>query len=385
MNKNIDSEVIIAGGSVSGLLAARELAKNNRNVIILENDNEIGTPEKCDGLISINALKSLSISPTNKLIQNEIRHAILYSPNNSEIKIDARDKGVIVLDRSEFDTELARTATRYGAEIKLGEKVNTIQQSANYVKTISDKTEYLSKFAIDSRGINSASNLDNISILHAAKYEVQGNWFNKDTIEVYFNQDNTPNFFTWVIPMSSDTAKIGVAGEKINVFNILDKFVSNKGGQITKKIAAPIVISGPIKKFINNSIITVGDAAGQTKPTTGGGIYSGGMGGILAGQAIIKFLENEITDINNYENKWRKIFGPEFKKMLLARRIFQNFTNDDINQLFNILKDIDMTNTIKESNFDFHSLIFTKVLGLKNILKMFKIIANSELKHLIKN
>ena len=71
--------------------------------------------------------------------------------------------------------------------------------------------------------------------------------------------------------------------------------------------------------------------------------------------------------------------------MLLARRIFQNFTNDDINQLFNVLKDIDMTNTIKESNFDFHSLIFTKVLGLKNILKMFKIIASSELKHLIKN
>ena len=44
-----------------------------------------------------------------------------------------------------------------------------------------------------------------------------------------------------------------------------------------------------------------------------------------------------------------------------------------------------MTNTIKESNFDFHSLIFTKVLGLKNILKIFKIIASSELKHLIKN
>ena len=97
--------------------------------------------------------------------------------------------------------------------------------------------------------------------------------------------------------MSSDTAKIGVAGEKINVFNILDKFVSNKGGQITKKIAAPIVISGPIKKFINNSIITVGDAAGQTKPTTGGGIYSGGMGGILAGQAMSRNSSREVLEL----------------------------------------------------------------------------------------
>ena len=40
-------DVIIAGGSISGLLAAREVAAEGLSVIVLEEDTEIGTPEHC--------------------------------------------------------------------------------------------------------------------------------------------------------------------------------------------------------------------------------------------------------------------------------------------------------------------------------------------------
>ena len=40
-------DVVIAGGSVSGLLAAREAAAGGATVAVLEEDAEIGTPEHC--------------------------------------------------------------------------------------------------------------------------------------------------------------------------------------------------------------------------------------------------------------------------------------------------------------------------------------------------
>ena len=38
-------DIIVAGGSISGLLAARELGAAGLSVAVLEEDAEIGTPE----------------------------------------------------------------------------------------------------------------------------------------------------------------------------------------------------------------------------------------------------------------------------------------------------------------------------------------------------
>ena len=65
-----DYDVIIAGGSLSGLLSAQEIANHGNDVLVLEEHSVIGLPEKCDGLVSLNALSSLGIIPNWKIIQN---------------------------------------------------------------------------------------------------------------------------------------------------------------------------------------------------------------------------------------------------------------------------------------------------------------------------
>ena len=71
---------------------------------------------------------------------------------------------------------------------------------------------------------------------------------------------------------------------------------------VIRKIYAPIWIKGPIKKFVVNNTVTVGDAAGQAKPTTAGGIFSCGMGGIFAGNAISEYLKtNDKSKLSNYK------------------------------------------------------------------------------------
>ena len=42
----------MGGGSVAGLGFAAEASKRGLSVLVLEEDKEIGEPEKCDGLVT---------------------------------------------------------------------------------------------------------------------------------------------------------------------------------------------------------------------------------------------------------------------------------------------------------------------------------------------
>ena len=65
-------DAVIAGGSITGLLSAREIAKNGYSVLVLEEGFEIGTPEHCGGLVSKKALNELGIEPSTKSFDGSI-------------------------------------------------------------------------------------------------------------------------------------------------------------------------------------------------------------------------------------------------------------------------------------------------------------------------
>ncbi|NIP61209.1 MAG: FAD-binding protein, partial [Nitrosopumilaceae archaeon] len=54
-------DVVIAGGSIAGLLCAREVAGRGFSVLVIEEDYEVGTPEHCGGLVSLMALQELGV------------------------------------------------------------------------------------------------------------------------------------------------------------------------------------------------------------------------------------------------------------------------------------------------------------------------------------
>jgi len=178
------------------------------------------------------------------------------------------------------------------------------------------------KIVVDARGVSSLINKDREGVLSSAQYEIYADWIKKEKVEVYFDQEKYPGFFAWIIPNGEGTGKVGVAGRGISAAEVLADFLTKKGGHSTiRKIFAPIWVKGPIERFVSDKVVTVGDAAGQAKPTTAGGIFSCGMGGIFAGQAIINYLETgKKADLEEYQVKWKKKFGKEFEKQLLARK-----------------------------------------------------------------
>ena len=94
-------DVIVGGGSVSGLFTAREISSNGFKVLVLEEDHEIGTPEHCGGVVSQKGLEKLGIIPRIKTIENNITKAIIKSKTNS-FQVNSENQHVIVIDRRSF-------------------------------------------------------------------------------------------------------------------------------------------------------------------------------------------------------------------------------------------------------------------------------------------
>jgi digeranylgeranylglycerophospholipid reductase len=371
-------DVVVAGGSVAGLLSAREIASKGFSVLVIEEDYEIGTPEHCGGLVSIAGLEELGIIPFRKTFDHMIESADIISPNGKSFTINSKKQKVIEISRRELDKQIAFQAQKNGAEIKVRTSFQDITDTG--IRTNEENIDC--KIFVDARGVSSLIHKDRTGILSSAQYEIYADWIKKGKVEVIFDQEKYPGFFAWIIPSNEGKGKVGVAGKGINVAETLNEILKERGKFSTiRKIFAPIWIKGPIKKFVDGKTVIVGDAAGQAKPTTAGGIYTSGMGGVYAGQAISKFLEtNKISDLQDYQKKWTERFGKEFEKQLFARKILERIDNQTINKLFESITP-EITNEISEKDdFDFHTSSIIKLLGIKGSLKTAQILISGEFK-----
>ena len=86
-------------------------------------------------------------------------------------------------------------------------------------------------------GIASLIQKRKFGIIQAAKYIIEADWFENNKVDLYFNQKLSPGFFTWVIPINDNIAKVGIAGYGINTFAHLDSFLKTRKSKIISKIA----------------------------------------------------------------------------------------------------------------------------------------------------
>jgi digeranylgeranylglycerophospholipid reductase len=386
-----DYDVLIAGGSISGLLAAREIAAGGVSVAVLEEDAEIGTPEHCGGLVSISGTRNLGIVPDIDTIENNrIARAKIFSPSSS-FEISAERQKVVVLDRRAFDKQIAFQAQKKGAEIRVKCSMRSFRKEGSEYVVKTSEADLSCNFFVDARGIASIISRNRDGVLQSAQYEVYASWIEPSTIEVAFNSQQYPGFFAWIIPTGRGRGKVGVAGRRINAASALQSYIDSKGKySVVRKVYAPIWINGPLRSFVSDRTIIVGDAAGQSKPTTAGGIYTCGMGGILAGRALVEAADKKDHDmpkqqllLKQYESKWMSMFKPEFDKMLLARRLLERMDNKAIDDLITAIP----TEIVKEASidgdFDFHSTALARILTAKDAARMAKALLGSEIRRLL--
>jgi geranylgeranyl reductase family protein len=377
----VSFDTIIAGGSVAGLLCAREIASKGFSVLVIEEDYEIGTPEHCGGLVSLAGLEELGVIPFRKTFDHMIESAEISSPNGNSFTINSKKQKVIEISRRELDKQIAFQAQKNGAVIKVRTSFQELTDTG--IRTNEETIDC--KVFVDARGVSSLIHKDRTGILSSAQYEIYADWIKKGKVEVIFDQEKYPGFFAWVIPSDEGKGKVGVAGRGIKVSETLDNILKDRGEFSTiRKIFAPIWIKGPIKNFVEGKTIIIGDAAGQAKPTTAGGIFTSGMGGVYAGQAISEFLKtNNSKDLEQYQKRWTERFGKEFEKQVLARKILERIDNNTINKLFETITPEIINEISEKDDFDFHTGSIIKLLGLKGSIKTAQTLIGGEIKKLL--
>jgi digeranylgeranylglycerophospholipid reductase len=391
IHKMPDYDVLIAGGSISGLLAAREIAAGGLSVLVLEDDPEIGTPEHCGGLVSIAGIRNLGAVPDAHTVENnKISRAKITSPTRC-FEISAEKQKVIVLDRRAFDKQIAFQAQKNGAEIRVKCSMRSFaKDSLEYVVKTSEGSISCTYF-VDARGVSSIIHRNREGVLQSAQYEIYAPWIERDTIEVAFDSQRYPGFFAWIIPTGQGTGKVGVAGRRINAANALQSYIDSKGRySVVRKIYASIWVNGPLENFVYDRVMVVGDAAGQSKPTTAGGIYSCGMGGVLAGRAVVEEAaagSKSATPLllTQYEKNWSSMFKSEFDKMLLARRFMERLDNKAIDDLVAAISPKTVEQASVYGDFDFHTSALAKMLASKAAARMAKALLNNEMRRFLES
>jgi geranylgeranyl reductase family protein len=382
----IDYDVVIAGGGLAGLLAAREAASKGLKVAVFEEDLEIGVPDKCDGLVSMGALMSLGVIPRSRAVQNTIKRALIYPPSGKPIEVEVSKLKVVVLNREVFDKDLAKAASSKGAEIILGGRVAKAVEEEGCVRVEANHV-VKSNIYVEAKGASALPAEKQRYLIPAARYDIEAKWVEEDAVEVHVDSTKYPSFFLWIISTGKDSAKLGVAGRSINCFAALDEFLKQRGGgYVIKRVSAPIYVGGPINSFVKGRVVVVGDSAGQTKPSTGGGIYSCGLAGIFAGQAAAKYLlEGDPAALQKYSRSWLSLFKEDFRITLLARRIYEKMDNRSIEKIFNLIRGKNLLNDLlQEDGFDEHSKWIKRCLSVEDLVKIFSIVAAEEFRSLIK-
>jgi digeranylgeranylglycerophospholipid reductase len=399
------SDIAIIGAGPSGLLAGYEThpLKNDLTTNIFTKNSKVGIPAHCSGLISFSGMKSLGLNMRDikaRIGYNNIRRAKFVSPDNLFFEIDRGSKSMIAIDRPALDEYLANRTLKNGTDIHTNHKIIKIQLIDNfwhlYIKNDSKKFIHKTKILINGEGIHAR-------LARSVGFPVpNSNWHmpsyqcdlsnisdvESDTSELYFGQNYAPGFFGWVIPLNDDSARVGIAigpwmkGKTRHMFYyFLRKHPELKrrfrNANIDKSYGGLVPAAGPISKTFNEHYMVVGDAAGQTKATTGGGVNLGGFAGRLAGKYAKKIINSDISSqkgCEEYQRQWKAHFEPDLSLMKFFRRSISHLPDKSMDKIFKIAKDTDIGKGLETSSIDLHGVgLLRYVLNPNVFLKGSKI------------
>lgn len=329
-------EVVVIGCGSAGALAGRDSARAGLETLILEEHSRPGKFGACSGLVSKRGLDLLKADFDDAGVAvNEVRGARLHSKNGGELVVERRSPVACVLDRQRFDEALARQARDAGAQIKLKSRVTAVKQSVEKqgggkqngagVAVYCGQKKFGSEFVIGADGAASAlaASLDFPKIpKFVLGYEAEFEGCRVDDssfVDLFFDSRAFPGFFAWMIPAGGKKVRVGFATRDSKSFALsknalfclpaVEGSVKTGSARKTREYAHVIPLAVRSKTQLGR-VLLVGDAAGQVKASTGGGIVFGGLCARAAAESVRRAIDsNGQPGQIDYERAWRSRYG----------------------------------------------------------------------------
>lgn len=339
-------DVAVVGAGPVGSTFARYIAEKGLKVAIFEKKKEIGVPLQCAGLLG-KKIKEVNVLP-DEVIISQLNGAYLHSPSDLMLTISKKEPVAYVLDRIAYDKFLAELAVENGAELFLNHRVENvdIKKGEIYLKNEKISAKVIAGTDGHSSLVSNQFNNESRSI-QAIQYlmDTGNDSFSENFVHLYVNSKFSPGFI-WIIPVSKRAARVGLFYDteykKLNIIlkDFIDKNEYLKDSKILKKYHGMIPINNYKNRIVKDRAILIGDAAAQIKPTTGGGLIMGFSCAKIASDTVFEAVKaDDMSILNNYQEKYKKMFENELKMQLKVQKTFESLTNDDLDSMFLKLKE----------------------------------------------
>jgi flavin-dependent dehydrogenase len=341
-------DALVIGAGPMGSQVAYQLANQGYKVAVFEEHEEVGQPACCTGLVGKECVDKFGIPKA------------------------------CVVDRASFDVAWAQRAQTEGAEYFLFSRVTDIAILGDKVRIEiardGGKAHFEGKTAVIAAGFNpklttriGLGQVGDFIVGAQTEVDIKG----VDEIEVYVSQQVAPGFFAWLVPLPRGKGLVGLLSRKkpqLYLKAFLDSLWRKGKIAISESyITYGVVPLRSLPKTYRERVLIVGDAAGQVKPTTGGGIYYGLLCADIAAETINRALgSGDFSSrlFSQYEKAWKAKLGRELRIGYFARRIYERLSDRQIDNLFHAIG----ANGIHEDllqlplSFDWHGEIILRVL-----------------------
>lgn len=372
--------VLVIGGGPVGSRVAHQMAEAGRSVALFEKQREVGDGVCCTGIIGAECMRLFDID--SSCVLREARSARLFAPSGEFLHISKDEVQAYIVDRSAFNRILAQRARDSGAAIRTGSDVSDISISDDGVRVRvcrgGSSEDFTGEAVVIASGFVSklphAVGLGRINAFIAgAQAEVETSGV--EEVEVYFSQKLAPHFFAWLVPISSRRARVGLfaprhPGAYLRV--LLAKLAAEgKVASDASTISYGVIPLKPLSRTYGKRVLVVGDAAGQVKPTTGGGIYYGLLSADMASATLQRaFAAGDLSarSLAPYEKMWNKKLARELRIDYFARRLYNRLSDRQIQSIFNIVREHRIHESLLDSprmSFDWHGELVLE--GMKSL------------------
>lgn len=334
--------IAVVGGSAAGYFAASLLAAKGANVRVFERNETLDPLPRT--LIVTHRMRHILGAAGEDSIVNEIRRFEIFTDGRAAtVPLKNPD---LIIERSKLIRSLAGQAKQAGANLEFGKRFHSLQPNSRglvlEVERCSDgsREEVHADTVIGSDGAASRvgrsagwAPVRTVPLMQAIVKLPKG--MPQDTSRVWFVPQDTPYFY-WLVPESPTQGALGVIGETgPQMRRSFDEFLEKKGLEPLEFQGARIPVYSrwiPVHRRVGEgSVYLAGDAAGQVKVTTVGGIVTGLRGAMGVAEAILSGGGGASREL--------RALRRELDLHLLLRRTMHEFKQSDYSRLVDLLND----------------------------------------------
>jgi digeranylgeranylglycerophospholipid reductase len=351
-------DVVVVGAGPAGGMAAWTAARMGLRTLLVEEHPRVGEPAHCAGKLSVHAFRAFDL-PTG-LARATLRAATVYAPDGRSVHLRRSVPDSYVVDRDVFDRWLVDRAVQAGAELLVGARAAAVaRERGSMLLEIERRGGWMrirTPVVIDAEGARArlaaqAGLWPRRRFVRGLQYELTGvDLFDPETAELYLGRRWAPGFFAWLMPLGERTARVGLCVDPASPrppAAYLEDLLRNhpalaprvRAARLVRRLGGWIPICVHPHPTYRPGFLAVGDAAGQVKATSGGGIYFSLVAGRLGAQAAAGFLAGRRDAFQSYERTWRAHFGREVRFTAWMRAALDRLSDEEISHFLSGIAD----------------------------------------------